>query len=135
MAGARSESWEHLPLLAASERGEEELVLSLIAEGCSVNQRTEDGWTALIMAAKEGHERIVRQLLDAGAEANPPEVGHTALRGAAIGGHIRCVQILLCAKASSSPFILKKACTFILSFTARVPIVTCHQVTRHAGGY
>ena len=51
------------------------------------------------MAAKEGHEELLRELLAAGASPNPPDVSHTPLRGAAIFGRDGCIRLLLDAAA------------------------------------
>ena len=64
---------------------------------CDFNRDTEEGWTPIIYAAKEGHEELVKLLLDdAGVDPNPlrPQT-HTALRGAALGGHLPCVKALV----------------------------------------
>ena len=70
-------------------------------QGVNLNQRTPDGWSALIYAAKEGHLEVVQLLLQNGAEPNPPDnSSHTALRGASLFGHDEVVQALLEAKAN-----------------------------------
>ena len=53
------------------------------------------GWTALIWAAKQGHEATVRVLIAQGADANPmdPE-GHTAADWARIRGYTRIHALL-----------------------------------------
>lgn len=90
------------PLLAAAEAGDKATVERLLNAGADANQRTSDGWTPIIMAAKEGHQDIIMDLMMADAEVNPPgreEPGflpsHTALRGAAINGRAGCVRMLL----------------------------------------
>lgn len=83
-------------LLAAAENGDQELVKALIHEFPSdINRRTQEGWSPLILACKEGHVVVAEMLLCAGANPNPPEVAHTALRAAALYGHIQCIQLLL----------------------------------------
>ena len=90
------------PLLAAAEAGDKAAVARLLNAGADANQRTRDGWTPMIMAAKEGHQDVIMALMMADAEVNPPgrsEPGfvpsHTALRGAAMNGRAGCVQMLL----------------------------------------
>ena len=85
------------PLLAAAEAGDAVTVARLLNSDADPNERTDDGWSALIMAAKSGHKSIVTKLLMADAAINPPvhPPTHTALRGAAISGQITCVQLLL----------------------------------------
>ena len=97
---------ERYPLLAAAEAGDKIAVARLLMAEADPNERTPEGWTALIMASKEGHTSIVKQLLMGDAEINPPKEGkwadpdppngtHTALRGAAIGGQLACIKLLL----------------------------------------
>ena len=94
------------PLLAAAEAGDSPTVRLLLEQDADPNERTDDGWTALIMAAKGGHAAIVTALLMADAEVNPPiegkwadpappETTHTALRGAAIAGQLHIVKLLV----------------------------------------
>ena len=62
---------------------------------------TEDGWSALIFAAKEGRVEAVRWLVTAAkVDVNPPAEGkHSALRGAAMAAHVDVVRFLLAAGA------------------------------------
>ena len=97
------------PLLAAAEAGDTSMVASLLDGDANVNQRTSDGWSALIMAAKSGHSDIVTQLLMADASINPPKTqseadslgiyflppSHTAIRGASLSGKTAVVKLLL----------------------------------------
>ena len=88
------------PLLSACEAGIDPTVSTLISQNADVNMRSSEGWSALIMAAKEGHHRILTRLLAAGAHVNPPDITHTALRGASLGGHLGCVRTLLALSAN-----------------------------------
>ena len=57
----------------------------------------------LVEAALRGHARIVKQLLEAGADHNLPDsLGITALNAAAQNGRLDCVQLLLAAGADAS---------------------------------
>lgn len=47
--------------------GQEEVVKLLIEHGASVNVQSQSGFTPLYMAAQENHERVVRFLLNHGA--------------------------------------------------------------------
>ncbi|ATQ45049.1 hypothetical protein CSW64_15210 [Caulobacter mirabilis] len=62
-------------LIPAAERGHVETVRTLIAAGVDVDHVNNLGWTALIEAVilgdgGERHQRIVRLLIDAGADSN-----------------------------------------------------------------
>lgn len=88
------------PLLYVCEAGDIAQVSARINEGCDVNAASHDGWSPLIMAAKEGWHELVTTLLAAGATPNPPAPAqHTALRGASLFGHDACIRRLLNAKA------------------------------------
>ena len=66
----------------------------------SVDQRDEEGRTALYYAAYSGYDRIVTILLEAKAEVNKEDKrGWTALHRAAHSGHDTIVKILLEANA------------------------------------
>lgn len=59
--------------------------------------------TLLQAAAEDGHEQIVRQMLEAGADVNAAPAkweGRTALQAAAENGYTRIVELLLEAKAN-----------------------------------
>jgi ankyrin repeat protein len=61
-----------------------------------INERDGDGMTALYLAASNGHLRVVKRLLDKGADVNGESQGFLKpLYGAALGGHTRIVQLLL----------------------------------------
>ena len=53
-----------------------------------------DGW-ALYSASSEGHEGVVRILIEAGAAVNRKFLGQTALMGALRHCHVKIVQMLL----------------------------------------
>ena len=55
------------PLHGASQRGETERVKQLLDEGALLDEKDEDGDTALMLASLEGHTKVVQLLLDKGA--------------------------------------------------------------------
>ncbi len=61
------------PLLRAVEAGLEDHVKELLKQNIDVNEQAEAGWTALLYASAQGYPRIVRLLLDAGAN---PDIGN-----------------------------------------------------------
>ena len=73
---------------------------------CSERQRRNDalllnGWTALMLTAKNGHSACMHRLLarDADVTASMPSDGRTALLIAVENGHVTCVQSLLASCA------------------------------------
>ncbi len=68
----------------------------LLARGASVDARTDDGSTSLIVASEAGHLDVVRELLARGADANArSNDGFTALHQAGWKGHAEVVRELL----------------------------------------
>lgn len=68
--------------------------------GAGVPLKDEDGFTALMYAANQGHDRVVRALLAAGAAIDHRDKqGSTALMHAAQHGHLAVVAALLRAGA------------------------------------
>ena len=100
----------------AAGRGDEAALLAWIDGGGRVNDATcvvddVSGVTVLMLAAEEGHERVVKLLIRRGAEFNLQDsIGGTALMLAAGQGHERVVELLLqrgarstCRAATASP--------------------------------
>ena len=82
-------------------------VTRLIANGADVRYRTPAGYDALTVAASfRGTADIVRALLDAGAEAEPPEsvkAKHSPLLFASMSGDLDTVSLLLARGAKANP--------------------------------
>jgi len=90
---ARTE--EFFGLAGKVELSETEL-RTLVNQGICLEAKDNDGWTALIRAANNGHIDIVKALLDRGAQIEAKDnVGKTALMWAASNGHTDTVQALL----------------------------------------
>lgn len=67
----------------------------LVAQGADVNRATEDGYSALMLAASERQGPFVRMLLDRGARINAVNSrGGTALMYAATVGDLETVELL-----------------------------------------
>jgi ankyrin repeat protein len=63
---------------------------------------TETQAPVIALAAEEGHSRVVKVLLNAGADCNLADSkGYTALQRAAAEGRLECVQLLLAAGADT----------------------------------
>ena len=85
-----------VPLILATEHGDEKLVADLLKKNVDVNKQGESGYTALLMAAAQGYPRIMKLLLDAGAN---PDMGNllgiTPLIFGAYYGNIDVCKILI----------------------------------------
>lgn len=89
------------PLMLAALRGQEPLVVQLVARGAEVNH---PGWTPLHYAATGGHTRIAAFLVGAHAEINAESAnGTTPLMMAAMYGNAATVKLLLEAGAEPYP--------------------------------
>ena len=88
-------------LLRAARLGNADTVKTLLASpNVDVNGVDADGNTALIEAARFGHDDVVAALLIARADVNAKnKQGKTALMVASEGGHDDCVRLLTQASA------------------------------------
>jgi ankyrin repeat protein len=57
-------------IITAAEQGDKPAIQTLITGGADVNQKAEDGRTALMVVANTGRDDIVQLLLDNGARVN-----------------------------------------------------------------
>ena len=94
---ARDES----ALMLAALRGQERLVVHLVARGAAVNKA---GWTPLHYAATGGHVRVAAFLIGAQADVNAESTnGTTPLMMAAMYGNSDTVKLLLESGAEAYP--------------------------------
>ncbi|KAK0665942.1 putative ankyrin repeat domain-containing protein [Cercophora samala] len=95
------------PLCHASGAGYIHVVKLLLAKDGvkdEIDLQDGDGMTALYLASNNGHTRVVKSLLEAGAKLNQESKGYLMpLYGAASAGHARIVEILLGKGADASP--------------------------------
>ena len=82
--------------IEAAGNGNEETVLSLLNRNeVNVNDKDNDGNTALIMAAIKNHERMVSLLIDRGADINSKDNdGETALYWAEMENNPNIISII-----------------------------------------
>ena len=93
------------PLFIAAAEGAEEVVGALLDKGSADTAWVDAsyGYTALHMAAEEGHEGVTRQLVAAGAEVDKlSKYGKTPIISAAYHGRTACAKLLLDAHADPS---------------------------------
>ena len=87
-----------IQLLDASELDNVDQVKDLLAQGADLNAQDEEGWTALMVAADYGREKVAEHLLSLptiDTEVREEVLGCTALLWAAGVGQLRLVMMLL----------------------------------------
>lgn len=89
---------------SAAAIGDCAMIQKCIDAGYSVNEpHISDNLTPLHFAASNGHEKIVKALLDAGAHVNvKDDLGNTPLHLSAAQGHFRISMMLLGAGADAT---------------------------------
>ncbi|AXN31122.1 ankyrin repeat domain-containing protein [Vibrio sp. B172a] len=92
----------------AARIGNNEVVDTFVSQGFPIDQRNTQSYTALMVAAYQGHRETVRLLLDSGANACLQDKrGNTALMGALIKREIGIAKDLY--QADCSPEMRNKA--------------------------
>ncbi|MFZ8770355.1 ankyrin repeat domain-containing protein [Vibrio harveyi] len=92
----------------AARIGNNEVVDTFVSQGFPIDQRNNQSYTALMVAAYQGHRETVRLLLDSGANACLQDKrGNTALMGALIKREIGIAKDLY--QADCSPDLRNKA--------------------------
>lgn len=98
--GLMTSPYDGTALIAAAHLGHDEVVRRLIAAGAPLDHVNNLGWTALIEAVILGdggprHQRVVRALLDAGADRSITDrQGRTPLDLAEMAGHVTIAEML-----------------------------------------
>ncbi|HCB64081.1 MAG TPA: hypothetical protein DEP20_01765, partial [Fusobacteria bacterium] len=83
-------------LFTVSKLGKKEAMKYLLGLGIAdVNAKKQDGITALMAAAKNGHKEVCQLLIEKGADVNAVSMLGTALTKAAKGGHKELCQMLI----------------------------------------
>ncbi|MFS1900464.1 ankyrin repeat domain-containing protein [Vibrio lentus] len=92
----------------AARIGNDEVIDAFVSQGFPVDQRNNQSYTALMVAAYQGNRETVRLLLDSGANACMQDKrGNTALMGALIKREISIAKDLY--QAECSPELRNKA--------------------------
>jgi ankyrin repeat protein len=92
----RTEQREARQLIEAAKVGDLVALESMVASGCRIQARDEDGDTALMYASAFGEADVLVWLLEKGACADSKnEAGSTALMDAARLGWWECVKVLV----------------------------------------
>jgi len=100
----------------AVRRGSIDQLRRLLASGADIDARDGNGQTALMLAAREGHAKVVEWLVDHGAALNhTAKYGLSALMLAVIGDRTDVVRILtaagadLCLRGTGTPAFKAKS--------------------------
>jgi uncharacterized protein len=81
-------------LIKAVKRGDVDAIDSLAKAGVDVNGHNEQSMTPLCVAAVKGNTRVMRALLDAGAELNRLGLGFSPLYWAQFAGQKKAAGLL-----------------------------------------
>ena len=98
-------------LRAAASRGDVAVVGELLSQGVDIDDASEYGATALVLAALNGQAEVVRALLDAGADPDLVDTfyGRSALGWATLGGFEDVVLMLFVAGSADFDVLFMEA--------------------------
>ncbi len=89
----------YTPLMSAVDSGKVAKISLVLSESVNVDAQAKDGRRALTIAAGNGHEKLVKRLLSAGAKADGGSAKITALTQGLRAGSYATVKLLLDAGA------------------------------------
>ena len=92
----RKVTWSDDEFIARTKRGDTDVLELFLVAGMKPDTKDNEGRTALIWVAVNGHAAAVKALLNTGADVNAIDnIGMTSLMGAASGGKSDVIRILL----------------------------------------
>jgi ankyrin repeat protein len=92
---SRRQGADETPLAAAVRTGQLKAVRALLAHGADLGFTSGNGQSLLSIAARHGHEELVRLLLDRKLDPNGGVPADWPLRTAASAGHLEIVRLLV----------------------------------------
>ncbi|KAM7277075.1 hypothetical protein ACFE04_018941 [Oxalis oulophora] len=121
-------------LMRAARLDDVKGIRSCLAEGGSVNEKDQNGWTPLHRAAFKGRVESVKALLDNGAEVDEvDDEGFTPLHCSVEAGHVQ-VAILLIARGASIKSIAGVIPWNLDTTVGKIPRLGCEkrkEIDRH----
>ncbi|OGM46404.1 hypothetical protein ABOM_004744 [Aspergillus bombycis] len=127
---------EERTLLSYAARRGSEAVIQLLHETnkCASNFKTESGLASLTLAAENGHEAVVKLLLERGTDIGEHGFNWTLLEHAAKNGHEGVVKLLLQKGINlDSRFYANGNLYTLLSYAARIGNVAAVQLLLERG--
>ena len=122
-------------LVATAAEGSVWAIELLLAAGCSVDSRSDVGWTALHWASALGHVDSVEALLAAGADAHSiTQEGSTCLACAGEAGHADVVKLLVGRFGKELVMMANKNGWSCLLIASQNGHVECVRALIEAGG-
>ena len=101
IAPSQALSPESTQLLQAATQGELDKIQALLGEGADIHALDDRGWDVLTNAVKGGHVKVVKYLLEQGADPGRGHFFFTAFTTAAEEGSVEILQVFL--DAGSDP--------------------------------
>jgi len=86
-----------MDIFSAARIGNFDMIKKILDHGgLDINTKNENGHSVLMLAAYNGHEEIVRQLIDQGADVNSVDnSGNSILMGVIFKGHSHIFDLLI----------------------------------------
>lgn len=121
-----------LQLLRAAQRGDVDTVQGLLRHGLGPDALSQSGFTALVVAASNGHVTTVEALLEGGAAIDHSGGAIAALHAAAGKGHVKVVEVL-CERGASVDALSRSSGFTPLMYAAQAGHAACVAELLRAG--